>query len=263
MARPDKVADVAELVEEFRASDAVVLTEYRGLTVAQITELRRNLGDGVTYTVVKNTLARRAAKEAGAEALVDEFSGPSAVAFVKGDPVEAAKGLRDFSKAHHALVLRGGLLSGRVMDAAEIARLADLESREVLLSKLAGAMKASAGQAVSLFAAPLAQTARVVDALRAQVEENAPAAATEALSATDSEAEPASAAEAQADPASAAEAQAEDASEGVDRREPAEEAASAGADVSEPAEEAASAGADVSEPAEEAASAGADDSTDN
>ncbi|MGA7687851.1 MAG: 50S ribosomal protein L10 [Jiangellales bacterium] len=174
MARPDKVADVAELVEEFRSSDAVVLTEYRGLTVAQITELRRTLGDDVTYTVVKNTLARRAAMEAGADALVDEFSGPSAVAFVKGDPVVAAKGLRDFSKTHHALVLRGGLLSGRVLDAAEIAKLADLESREVLLSKLAGAMKASASQAVSLFAAPLSQTARVVDALRQQVEAASP-----------------------------------------------------------------------------------------
>ena len=218
MARPDKVADVAELVEEFRSSDAVVLTEYRGLTVAQITELRRTLGDDVTYTVVKNTLARRAAKEAGAEALVDEFSGPSAVAFVKGDPVVAAKGLRDFSKAHHALVLRSGLLSGRVLDAAEIAKLADLESREVLLSKLAGAMKASASQAVSLFAAPLSQTARVVDALRQQVEAASPQS----------------------------EAQAEDASGGVDRREPAEEASSAGADVSDPAEEASSAGPDDS-----------------
>jgi len=170
MARPDKVADVAELTEEFRSSDAVVLTEYRGLSMAQLTELRRSLGSSVNYTVVKNTLARLAAKEAGADQLVEEFSGPSAVAFVKGDPVEAAKGLRDFSKTHHALVLRGGLLSGRFLDAAEVSRLADLESREVLLSKLAGAMKASAGQAVSLFAAPLAQTARVVDALRQQLE---------------------------------------------------------------------------------------------
>jgi len=175
MARPDKVADVAELTEEFRSSDAVVLTEYRGLSMAELTELRRSLGSSVNYTVVKNTLARLAAQEAGVDELVDAFSGPSAVAFVKGDPVEAAKGLRDFSKAHHALVLRGGLLSGRFLDAAEVAKLADLESREVLLSKLAGAMKASASQAVSLFAAPLAQTARVVDALRAQVEAAAPA----------------------------------------------------------------------------------------
>jgi large subunit ribosomal protein L10 len=180
MARPDKVADVAELVEQFRSSDAVVLTEYRGLTMAQLTELRRSLGSDVSYTVVKNTLARLAATQAGADELVEAFSGPSAVAFVKGDPVEAAKGLRDYGKAHPALVLRGGLLSGRFLDAAEVARLADLESREVLLSKLAGAMKASASQAVSLFAAPLAQTARVVDALRQQREqgaEPAPAAA--------------------------------------------------------------------------------------
>jgi large subunit ribosomal protein L10 len=175
MARPDKVADVAEMTEQFRSSDAVVLTEYRGLTMSQLTELRRSLGSGVNYTVVKNTLARRAARDAGADDLVEHFSGPSAVAFVTGDPVEAAKGLRDFSKAHHALVLRGGLLSGRFLDAAEVAKLADLESREVLLSKLAGAMKASMSQAASLFAAPLSQTARVVDALRAQVEEGTPA----------------------------------------------------------------------------------------
>jgi large subunit ribosomal protein L10 len=228
MARPDKVADVAELVEEFRSSDAVVLTEYRGLTVAQITELRRTLGSDVTYTVVKNTLARRAAKEAGAEALVDEFSGPSAVAFVKGDPVEAAKGLRDFSKAHAALVLRGGLMSGRVLDAAEIAKLADLESREVLLSKLAGAMKASASQAVSLFAAPLAQTARVVDALRQQVEAAAPSEAQSEDVPSEAQAEDVPS-EAQAEDVPS-EAQAEDASGGVDPREPAEEASSAGAD---------------------------------
>ena len=171
MARPDKVADVAALTEEFRSSDAVVLTEYRGLSTAELTELRRSLGSSVTYTIVKNTLARRAAKDAGADELVDEFSGPSAVAFVKGDPVEAAKGLRDFSKAHSALVLRGGLLSGRVVDAAEVTKLADLESRDVLLAKLAGAMQGSASQAVRLFAAPLAQTARVVDALRAKTAE--------------------------------------------------------------------------------------------
>lgn len=199
MPRPDKVADVAELTEEFRSSDAVVLTEYRGLSMAQLTELRRSLGSSVNYTIVKNTLARLAATEAGADDLVEQFSGPSAVAFVKGDPVEAAKGLRDFSRAHHALVLRGGLLSGRFLDGAEVAKLADLESREVLLSKMAGAMKASASQAVSLFAAPLAQTARLMDALRAQMEEGTPA-----------EAAPAEAAPAEATEAST-EAAAEDA----------------------------------------------------
>jgi large subunit ribosomal protein L10 len=176
MARSDKVAEVAELAEEFRSSTAVVLTEYRGLSMAELSTLRRSLGRDVTYTVVKNTLARRAAAQAGAEELVVAFTGPSAVAFVKGDPVEAAKGLRDFGKAHPALVLRGGLMSGRVLDAAEVTRLADLESREVLLAKAAGLMKASLSSAVSLFAAPLAQTARLVDARRAQVEDQ-PAAA--------------------------------------------------------------------------------------
>ena len=176
MARSDKVAEVAELAEEFRSSTAVVLTEYRGLSMAELSTLRRSLGRDVTYTVVKNTLARRAAAQAGADELVDAFTGPSAVAFVKGDPVEAAKGLRDFGKAHPALVLRGGLMSGRVLDAAEVTRLADLESREVLLAKAAGLMKASLSSAVSLFAAPLAQTARLVDARRAQVEDQ-PAAA--------------------------------------------------------------------------------------
>jgi large subunit ribosomal protein L10 len=176
MARSDKVAEVAELAEEFRSSTAVVLTEYRGLSMAELSTLRRSLGRDVTYTVVKNTLARRAAAQAGAEELVGAFTGPSAVAFVKGDPVEAAKGLRDFGKAHPALVLRGGLMSGRVLDAAEVTRLADLESREVLLAKAAGLMKASLSSAVSLFAAPLAQTARLVDARRAQVEDQ-PAAA--------------------------------------------------------------------------------------
>ncbi len=182
MPRPDKVADVAELAEKFRSSEAVVLTEYRGLSMAALSELRRSLGGDVSYAVVKNTLARLAAKEAGADELVDSFSGPSAVAFVTGDPVEAAKSLRDFSKTHPALVLRGGMLSGRFVDAAEVAKLADLESREVLLAKLAGAMKASMSQAASLFAAPLSQTARVVDALRTQRSEDgadAPAAADE------------------------------------------------------------------------------------
>jgi large subunit ribosomal protein L10 len=174
MPRPDKVADVAELAEEFRTSEAIVLTEYRGLSVAELTELRRSLGSDVSYTIVKNTLARLAAAQAGADDLVDSFTGPSAVAIVKGDPVEAAKSLRDFSKAHTALVLRGGLLAGRVVDAAEVSKLADLESREVLLAKLAGAMKASMNQAVSLFAAPLSQTARAVEALRVKVEEGAP-----------------------------------------------------------------------------------------
>jgi large subunit ribosomal protein L10 len=168
MARPDKTAAVAELTEEFRSSSAAVLTEYRGLSVAELKELRRSLGTGTSYAVVKNTLTRIAARDAGVEAFDDLLQGPSAIAFVKGDPVEAAKGLRDFSKAHPFLVIKGGVLDGKALSPAEIARLADLESREVLLAKMAGALQASLQNAVSLFAAPLSQTARVLEALRAQ-----------------------------------------------------------------------------------------------
>ena len=174
MARPDKAAAVAELTEEFRSSNAAVLTEYRGLTVAQLKELRRSLGAQTSYAVVKNTLTKIAAKDAGVEAFDGLLSGPSAIAFVKGDPVEAAKGLRDFAKAHPLLVIKGGVLDGKPLSAAEITKLADLESREVLLAKMAGALQASLTNAVSLFAAPLSQTARVLDALRQQKAAAAP-----------------------------------------------------------------------------------------
>jgi large subunit ribosomal protein L10 len=168
MARPDKAAAVAELAEEFRSSSAVVLTEYRGLTVRQLTDLRRTLGEHASYAVVKNTLTKIAAKEAGVDGLDGGLGGPSAIAFVKGDPVEAAKGLRDFARTHPALVIKGGVLEGKPLSADDLRRLADLESREVLLAKLAGAMTASLSQAVALFAAPLSQTARLVEALRQQ-----------------------------------------------------------------------------------------------
>ena len=172
MARPDKAAAVAELTEEFRSSSAAVLTEYRGLTVAQLKELRRSLGADTSYAVVKNTLTKIAAKDAGVAAFDDLLQGPSAIAFVKGDPVEAAKGLRDFAKAHPLLVIKGGVLDGKPLSPAEITKLADLESREVLLAKMAGALKASLTNAVSLFAAPLAQTARVIEALRQKAEQD-------------------------------------------------------------------------------------------
>jgi large subunit ribosomal protein L10 len=173
MARPDKAAAVAELTEEFRSSNAAVLTEYRGLTVAQLKELRRSLsGADTTYSVVKNTLTKIAARDAGVSGFEDLLQGPSAIAFVKGDPVEAAKGLRDFARAHPLLVIKGGVLDGNPLSPDEIKKLADLESREVLLAKLAGAMQASLQNAVSLFAAPLAQTARVIEALRAKAEQD-------------------------------------------------------------------------------------------
>ena len=170
MARSDKEDAVAELAEEFRTSSAAVLTEYRGLTVAQITALRRSLKGVANYAVTKNTLTKIAAREAGIEGLDDLLTGPTAIAFIKGDPVEGAKSLKNFAKDNALLVLKAGYMDGRILDASDIKKLADLESREVLLAKLAGAMKASMNQAAGLFAAPLAQAARTVEALRVKAE---------------------------------------------------------------------------------------------
>jgi large subunit ribosomal protein L10 len=170
--RPDKGDTVAELTESFSSSTAAVLTEYRGLTVKQLKELRRALGADTTYAVVKNTLTTIAARNAGLAGLDELLAGPTAVAFVKGDPVSAAKGLRDFAKANPALVVKGGVMDGKALTADEIKKLADLESREVLLAKLAGAMKASLTQAVYLFAAPLSQAARALGALEAKAQQD-------------------------------------------------------------------------------------------
>ena len=172
MARPDKAAAVAELAEEFRSSNGAVLTEYRGLSVKQLQELRRSLGDTASYAVVKNTLTRIAARDAGIDVLDDLLVGPSAIAFIKGDPVEAAKGLRNFARANAPLVIKGGVLDGKSLSPDEIARFADLESRDVLLAKLAGAMTASLSGAASLFSAPVAQAARLLAALQAKAEED-------------------------------------------------------------------------------------------
>ncbi len=171
MASPDKAAAVAELTDRFRASNAAVLTEYRGLTVAQLSRLRASISDHATYAVVKNTLTGIAAKEAGVTAFEGQLAGPSAIAFITGDPVETAKSMRDFARANPALVIRGGYLDGKPLTAAEVTKLADLEPREVLLAKLAGAMKASLSNAAALFAAPLSQTARVIEALRQKQED--------------------------------------------------------------------------------------------
>lgn len=173
MARPDKAAAVEELTERFRESSAVVLTDYRGLTVKQIGDLRAALGESATYRVVKNTLTKIAAENAGVEGVGDALVGPSAVAFVTGDIVEAAKGLRDFGKENPALILKGGVLDGAPLSVDELNRLADLESREVLLAKLAGGLNASLSNAVALFAAPLSQAARVVSARQQQLAEEA------------------------------------------------------------------------------------------
>lgn len=161
-----KKAAVAELAESFNKSNAAVLTEYRGLTVAQLAELRRSLGEGNRYQVTKNTLAKRAANDAGLAELEDLFTGPTAITFVEGDPVEAAKGLKKFSKTNDALVIKGGVMDGKILSTDDLNKIADLESREVLLAKLAGALKGTTQKAAGLFAAPASQVARLGAALR-------------------------------------------------------------------------------------------------
>ena len=168
--RPEKAAAVAEIAAAFRGATAAVLTEYRGLSVKQISDLRVALGADTTYSVVKNTLTKIAAADAGVTGLDALLVGPTAVAFIKGEPVQAAKALRDFAKANPVLVVKGGVMDGRTLSPAEIAKLASLESREVLLAKMAGALLASLSNAASLFNAPLAQAARVLGALQAKAE---------------------------------------------------------------------------------------------
>ena len=175
-----KAAVIDEITERFQNSSAAVLTEYRGLTVAQLTELRRSLGAGSSYAVVKNTLTKRAADSVGFSDLAPLLNGPTAIAFIEGDPVEAAKALRDFAKAHPMLVVKGGVVEGRTVDAREVTRLADVESREVLLAKLAGAMKGNLTKAAGLFQAPLSQMARLAAALQEKKDADAPAEVTDA-----------------------------------------------------------------------------------
>jgi large subunit ribosomal protein L10 len=196
-----------------------VLTEYRGLTVKQLQDLRRSLGENASYAVVKNTLAKIAAKEAGIEGFDELLTGPTAIAFINGDVVEAAKGLRDFAKANPALVIKAGFVDGATMDAKEIAKLADLESREVLLGKLAGAMLASLSQAVYLLNAPLAQAARLAGALQAKAAEDPSilaGGAGEPVAAEEAPTEAAAAEEAPTDEAPAEEAAPEEPAAPVD-----------------------------------------------
>jgi len=173
MPNAEKTSAVAEIKEHFEASSAAVITEYRGLTVKQVSDLRRALGRDTTYAVVKNTLTKLAAADAGVAIDESLLTGPTAIAFVKGDPVEAAKGLRDFAKTNPLLIVKGGVLDGKSLSAAEVNKIADLESREVLLAKLAGALKALPTRAAGLFQAPLSQMARLARAL----EETKPAEA--------------------------------------------------------------------------------------
>jgi large subunit ribosomal protein L10 len=213
MPNKEKLAAVTEIVEHFNESAATVITEYRGLTVKQISQLRRSLGRDTTYSVLKNTLTKRAASQAGVAIDDSLLVGPTAIAFVKGDPVEAAKGLRDFAKTNPLLVIKGGVLDGKALSAAEVNRIADLESREVLLAKVAGVLKALPTRAAGLFQAPLSQVARLAKALE---EKQAAGGAADAAAPTpDAEASipdaGASTADADAAPAAQAEAPAAEA----------------------------------------------------
>jgi large subunit ribosomal protein L10 len=223
MANAEKVAEVAELTERFQNSAGAVLTEYRGLSVAQLRELRGTLGEAATFAVVKNTLTKIAVEQAGLEnELAPLLTGPSAVAFVTGDVVETAKGLRDFARANPFLVIKGGVLDGKALTPAEITKLADVEPREVLLAKLAGAIKATTARAAGAFAALPVQMAQLAEALRAKTEaeggspepaaDSAQSSAAESASADSAGAESAGAESAGADSSSPAESGPDDSS---------------------------------------------------
>jgi large subunit ribosomal protein L10 len=194
MARADKATAVADIAEQFKASTATLITDYRGLTVANLAELRRSLVGSATYAVAKNTLIKRAATEAGIEGLDELFAGPTAIAFVTGEPVDAAKAIKTFAREHKALVIKGGYMDGHPLTVSEVERIADLESREVLLAELAGAIKGNLAKAAGLFNAPASQMARLAAALqekKAQEPSAAPASApaSEAPTETPAEAE--------------------------------------------------------------------------
>src|SRR6201992_2664583 len=180
MAKADKATAVADIAEQFKEATATLVTEYRGLTVANLKDLRRSLGDSATYTIAKNTLVKRAASEAGIEGLDELFVGPTAIAFVSGEAVDAAKAIKTFAKEHKALVIKGGYMDGHPLTVAEVERIADLESREVLLAKLAGAMKANLSKAAGLFNARPSQVASLVAALQEKKAAEDPAAPAEA-----------------------------------------------------------------------------------
>ena len=228
MARADKAAAVAEITEEFRASNAAVLTEYRGLTVGQLKQLRRSLGEDTTYAVVKNTLTKIAAKDAGVVGFDDLLVGSTAIAFIKGDAVAAAKGIDTFAKENPLLVIKGGIMDGKILTADDIKKLAKLESREVLLSRIAGAANATLAKAAALFQAPLSQAARTIAALEAKVASETPVAAAPAPAAVEEVVTEASADEAVAEaPQETAEVVAEEATSDATQEEAVEAPAEA------------------------------------
>lgn len=165
MANAKNVAQLEDLKKRFAAADSVMLTEYRGLTVAQVTELRTKLGFDVEYSVAKNTLLKLAAKETGIEGLDEYLTGPTAIAFVKGEAVDAAKVMKEFGKANNAFVIKGGYMDGNALSAEQVQAIADLDNRETTLAKLAGAMKGSLAKAAAVFNAPASKMVRLAAAL--------------------------------------------------------------------------------------------------
>ncbi len=209
MPNASNVAEVEAIKGRLEGSVAALLTEYRGLKVAELGELRASLrGSSTEYRVLKNTLTSIAVREAGDEDLVGQLQGPTAVAFVHGDPVQAAKDLAEFARTHPALVVKGGVMDGKVLGAAEVRQLATLDSREVLLARLAGLLQASAQQTVNLLAAPLRQVATMTAALRDKTP-GEPQAAGQAAE------EPSATAEAEAPAAEAPDAPAGETAEGA------------------------------------------------
>ena len=167
MANPKNVAELEVLKEKFEGSSAVFLTEYRGLTVGQLQELRGELGFDVELHVAKNTLVKIAANEQGIDALDDLLTGPTAVAFIKGDAsVDAAKVMKKFAKNNDKFIVKGGYMDGNALDASQVDAVAEMDNRETTLAKLAGAFEGSLAKAAGLFQAPASKTARLVAALQ-------------------------------------------------------------------------------------------------
>ena len=176
--KAEKAATVADITARLKASSTAVLADYRGMTVGQMRELRSKLrGGGIEMVVVKNTLARRAAKAAGYEPLSAELVGPVAMLFAVDDVSAPARILNEYIRANRKMVIKAGLLEGHVIKADAVTELADLPSREVLLSRLLGAMQAPLGNLASVLQAPIVKLARTLDALRSQKESQSPAGA--------------------------------------------------------------------------------------
>jgi len=228
MLRQDKERIVSELAERLKGSQSLLVADYRGLSMPEIDELRTKLLEtGARFSVVKNTLTRLAAEQAGATQLLELIDGPTAIAFIdaEGDPAAAAKVLNDTARAHDVLVIRGGLLEGDTVSDVEVKRLATLPPTDVLRAQLASAVAAPLTTIVGLFTAPLRDLVNVLDARIKQLEEQG-----ESVPAPEAEAQPEPEAEAQPQ---AEESPAEQPQAGAETEAPAEEPAQESTEAAE------------------------------